>query len=223
MALTTLVAYALAGGVVAALLAARSRESAARRAGAAVLHASLWPLFIPLLLPTPPTRAEAAPGGRGYEGQIDRAERSLAEALGLLGRDLEDPLSLEATRVRALGQAMRAAAQRQGELDGLLSSHGAEERELTAQLLVLRALPESAPLAEIVEQQLGHMARLRALRNGARADLERAIARAGELSTRLTLLRYEDPTRTGAAATKARELTDSIEELCRVLSEVRAA
>jgi hypothetical protein len=55
-----------------------------------------------------------------------------------------------------------------------------------------------------------------------RVDLERALAEAGALASRLTLLRYEDA-QTGSAAHRARELTDTVDELCRALAEARAA
>lgn len=223
MAAWTLVTYLAAGVVLATVLARRSAAPSLQRAGTFVVHAVLWPIFVPLLLPAPAARPAEAGDLAGYGQRIAAAERTLEEALRLLGRDLNDPLSLEAARVRGLGQAMRAAAQRLVELDGLLGAQGPQEEELTAQLARLRHDPEAGALVEILEQRVGHLQRLKALRNQARADLERAIARAGELSTRLTLLRYEDPSRTGGAAAKARELTDSIEELCRVLNEVRAA
>jgi hypothetical protein len=221
----TLGTYLLAGVLIAAALTQRSPSTSTslERAGTFVVHATLWPIFAPLLLPSTPARP-ATPGDLvGYSERIDAAERSLAEALQLLGRDLNDPLSIEAARVRNLGQAMRSAAQRVSELDGLQKAQGAQEADLAAQVDKLRQEPESGPIAEIVEQRLGHLRRLKALRTQAGADLERALARAGELATRLTLLRYEDPQRTGGAATQARELTDSIEELCRALNEVRAA
>lgn len=223
MAAWTLVTYLAAGAVLAAVLANRSAAPSLQRAGTFVVQAVLWPIFVPLLLPAQPPKPAAGADLSGYGERIAAAERTLEEALRLLGRDLDDPLSLEAARVRGLGQAMRAAAQRLVELDALLGAQGPQEEELTAQVSRLRLDPEAGALAEILAQRVGHLQRLKALRNQARADLERAIARAGELSTRLTLLRYEDPSRSGGAAAKARELTDSIEELCRTLNEVRAA
>lgn len=222
MALWTLVAYCVVGAVVASALTRRNPVVGAHRAGTFVLHAGLWPLFVPLLLP-PPAPVAAVRAADPYEPSIAAAEKALKDTLLTLGRDLDDPLSLEAKRVRDLGHAMRTASARLGELDALLGSSGQDEAALAAELARLQKDPEAASVAEIVEQRLGHVRRLRELRRQTQRDLERAIARAGELSTRLTLLRYEDPARTGVAASKARELTDAIEDLCRVLTEVRAA
>jgi hypothetical protein len=219
MALATLIGYAGLGVLVAAVLLARGTAPLAQRVPTFFLHAALWPIFLPLLLPNDgPTPVAASP----YAARVDKAERTLSEALAALGRDLEDPLSLEAARVRNLGQAMGSAAARLAELDALIATQSEVERSLESQLERVEGEADAAGLADILHQRLGHLRRLRALRAQAQADLERAMARAGELASRMTLLRYEDPKRDGGAAAKARELTESIEELCRVLNEVRA-
>jgi chromosome segregation ATPase len=214
LALVTAVAYCLAGIAVAAVLArgeARGTASFAR----AGLHAFLWPLFLPVLLPTTPAPA-------GAEGsRIDGAEAALHDALQRLGRELGDPLALETARVRALGTALRAASRRLGELDAVLSSPEHDVQALARELASLEARADSKPVADILRERLAHLSRLEGLRSQARADLERALARAGELATRLTLLRYEGSH--AQAAGRARELTDTIDELCHTLDEVRAA
>jgi hypothetical protein len=215
LALVTLGAYVLAGLAVAVALARAEARGAARLARAG-LHAVLWPLFLPVLLPA------SAPSPLGTDGaRIDAAEATLCDALGRLGKELGDPLSLEATRVRSLGTAMRAASRRLGELDALLASPGQDAQGLRRELEALGDRAEARPVADILRERLAHLARLEALRTQARADLERALARAGELATRLTLLRYEGTT--AHAAGRARELTDTIDELCRTLDEARAA
>jgi hypothetical protein len=222
MALTTLVVYLVAGAVVASIIATRLSGAAAMRAARFLLHLILWPLFVPLLMPVAPPRLQSS-FGSAYAERIERGERSLEEALGLLGGELNDQLPVERARVAALGRAMRVAAARLEELDGLVKAPGNDDEALQADLARLKLDPEASALVDIVSQRLGHVARLKALRRQAQADLERAIARSGELATRLTLLRYEDPSRAGIAAAKARELTDSIEDLCSVLTEVRTA
>jgi hypothetical protein len=215
LVLLTLVAYGLAGLAVAVALG-RTEARGPGRLARAGLHALLWPLFLPVLLPA------ATPGPLGTDGgRIDAAEATLAEALGRLGKDLGDPLSLESTRVRALGAAMRAASRRLAELDALLSSPGHDAEALRRELDGLGARADGKPVADILRERLAHLSRLEALRTQARADLERALARAGELATRLTLLRYEGTS--AQAAGRARELTDTIDELCRTLDEARAA
>jgi hypothetical protein len=222
VAFATLVAYLVAGFAVAFLIAVRARGTAAIRVAELVPHTLLWPLFVPLLLPVAPPRPQTQIGS-AYAERIEQSERSLEEALGLLGRELKEPLALERARVGALGRAMRSAAARLEELDGLVKSPGNDQVALQTDLARLQADPEAAALADIVAQRLSHVSRLGALRRQAQSDLEKAIARAGELATRLILLSYEDPSRTGLAAAKARELTDSIGELCAVLTEVRTA
>jgi chromosome segregation ATPase len=214
VALVTAVAYGLAGIAVAAVLG-RGEARGALGLARAGLHACLWPLFLPVLLPT-----ASAPAGT-ENARIDAAEATLQEALQRLGRELGDPLSLEAARVRSLGTALRAASRRLAELDAVLSTPDHDVERLARELAALDSRQDSQPVADILRERLAHLSRLEALRAQARADLERALARAGELATRLTLLRYEGAT--AHAAGRARELTDTIDELCRTLEAVRAA
>lgn len=214
VALVTVVAYCLAGVAVAAVLG-RDEPRGAMSLARASLHACFWPLFLPVLLPTSsaPTSTESS--------RIDAAEATLNDALQRLGRELGDPLSLEATRVRSLGAALRAASRRLAELEAVLSSPDHDVAGLARELAALDERQDSKPVADILRERLAHLSRLEALRAQARADLERALARAGELATRLTLLRYEGAT--AHAAGRARELTDTIDELCHTLEAVRSA
>lgn len=214
VALVTVLAYCLVGVAVAAVLGRGESRGAASFARAG-LHACLWPLFLPVLLPT----ATTPPGTES--SRIDTAEATLNDALQRLGRELGDPLTLETARVRSLGTALRAAARRLAELEAVLSSPDHDVEKLAHELAALDARQDSKPVADILRERLAHLSRLEALRAQARADLERALARAGELATRLTLLRYEGAT--AHAAGRARELTDTIDELCHTLEEVRAA
>lgn len=212
LVLVTLLAYLLAGLAVAVALG-RGEPRGAMSVARAGLHAFLWPLFLPVLLPT-----ATPPGTEG--SRIDAAEATLQEALQRLGRELGDPLALEHARVGALGTALRAAARRLAELEAVLSSPDHHVETLARELAVLGEREDSKPVADILRERLAHLARLEGLRAQARADLERALARAGELATRLTLLRYEGAT--AQAAGRARELTDTIDELCHTLEAVRA-
>jgi chromosome segregation ATPase len=214
VALVTVLAYGLAGIAVAAALGRGESRGAASLARAS-LHAFLWPLFLPVLLPT----ATTPPGTES--SRIDTAEATLHDALQRLGRELGDPLTLETARVRSLGTALRAAARRLAELEAVLSSPDHDVEALARELAALDSRQDSKPVADILRERLAHLSRLEALRAQARADLDRALARAGELATRLTLLRYEGAT--AHAAGRARELTDTIDELCHTLEAVRAA
>jgi len=212
MALATLVVYLVVGLVLAAILAVREGRPTAASPGVFLLRAALWPVFVPLLAP------EAPPPAAGDEARIQAAEAKLSEALRALGGLLGDGLSLEMRRVEALGRAMRTATARKRELDGLLSSPEHDLARLTAELERL----QGSPVAEILAQRLEHVRRLTALRAQTDAELERALARAGELATRLTLLRYDNGSVPGAAAT-AQQLASSIDELCAVLGELKVA
>jgi chromosome segregation ATPase len=214
VALVTVVTYCLAGIAVAVVLG-RGEPRGAMGLARLGLHACLWPLFLPVLLPT-----SSAPAGT-ESSRIDAAEATLHDALQRLGRELGDSLTLETTRVRSLGTALRSAARRLAELDAVLSSPDHDGEKLARELAALDARQDSKPVADILRERLTHLSRLEALRAQARVDLERALARAGELATRLTLLRYEGATT--HAAGRARELTDTIDELCRTLEAVRAA
>lgn len=222
MALATLIAYLVVGVLFATLLQARTGAVRVDRAGVAtfLLRMTLWPLFVPLALPAA-TRPVA--GAEEWAARIERAERGLDAAIQALGRELDDPLAIESARVRSLGAAMRQAAARLAEIESAFAAPGHDERELEEQLARQRESQDGAEVADILEQRLAHVRRLRALRDQARADLERALARADELAMRLTLLRYEDPGRLGLTSRSAREATEAIEELCRTLGEVRAA
>mgnify|MGYP006912201636 FL=1 len=222
MALATLIAYLVAGTLFATLLQARTGAARVDRAGvgAFLLQMALWPLFVPLMVPA---ATRSAAGAREWDARIERAEKGLDAAIQALGRELDDPLAIENARVRSLGTAMRQAAARLVEIECALTVPGHDERELEAQLERQRESQNGAEVAGIIEQRLAHFRRLRALRDQARADLERALARADELATRLTLVRYEDSGRLGMTSRSAREATEAIEELCRTLGEVRAA
>ncbi|WP_224240640.1 hypothetical protein [Hyalangium gracile] len=214
IALVTVMAYCLAGVAVAVVLG-RGESRGATRLARAGLHACLWPLFLPVLLP-----GSSAPTGT-ESSRIEAAEATLHDALQRLGKELGDPLSLESARVRSLGTALRAASRRLAELDAVLSSPDQDREKLARELAALDSRQDSKPVADILRERLAHLSRLDALRAQARVDLERALARAGELATRLTLLRYEGAS--AHAAGRARELTDTIDELCRTLEAVRAA
>lgn len=215
VALVTAVSYCLVGIAVAAVLG-RGEARGAMGLARVSLHACLWPLFLPVLLPGP-----AAPTGTAENARIDAAEATLHDALQRLGRELGDSLALETARVRSLGTALRSAARRLSELESVLSTPDHDREKLSRELAALEVRSDSKPVADILRERLAHLSRLEALRTQARTDLERALARAGELATRLTLLRYEGAT--AQAAGRARELTDTIDELCRTLEAVRAA
>jgi hypothetical protein len=207
--------------VVAAMLARKERSvTPVSRGAGAFLHLVLWPLFLPMLLPeeaTPPTRHSTE-----WDERIQRAEAMLGDALKALGVDLGDPLALELARVAALGRSMRHAAARINDIEAALALPVHDLALLRRELERAEANPDEQSVAEVFRRRLEHVEQLEAIRRTARVDLERALAEAGALASRLTLLRYEHG-ETGTAAHRARELTDTVDELCRVLAEARAA
>jgi hypothetical protein len=213
VAIATLVLYLAAGLLVAFALARKAPATVP----AFALRAILWPVFVPLFAPEAPP-----PSAPGDEGRIRAAEASLADSLRALGGVLGDGLTLEMRRVEALGKALRSAAARKVELDGLLAMPEHDLAKLVAEHERLVAAHDGSAVAEILAQRIEHVRRLQALRNQTQAEFDRAVARAGELATRLTLLRYDTGAGSGAAVT-AQQLASSIDELCSVLGEVRAA
>ncbi len=229
MALATVLMWLGAGAVVSLLL---TQRAAAQREGATSwgprllrlpLHLLLWPLFVPLLLPQEARAEEGALGPGEWDGSICRAEEGLRQALDGLSRQVEDPLSLERARVAALGRALRGAAARVAELDRVLSTPDFDPSALREELASRRTADDAQPVVDVLERRLAHVERLAHLQRQARVDLERALGEAAALASRLTLLRYEGPAGAATAAGSARELTQTVEELCRVLTEARAA
>lgn len=220
MALWTLLSWCAVGGGVAAVLMKRDRGSTRWSAVARVpLHVLLWPLFLPTLLPDSPAQSGALRSA--WNERIEAAEATLGEALGALARDLDDPLSLEWARVTSLGRALRTAAARLTEIDAALALPMNDGRSIREEILAASASADGAVVAEVLQRRLDHVERLEAIARQARVDLERALAEATALASRLTLLRYEDG-RAGAAAGRARELTNTVDDLCRVLAEARS-
>lgn len=219
----TLGAWLTAGIIVSVLLARQQRPSRAALLVRSPLHVILWPLFVPVLLPQPERSGPTANATSAFDARIRNAESALADALEALGRELDDPLMLERGRVNALVRAMRAAAHRVSELEGVLSTRELDAAEIERERNLVKELPEGAPVLEVLQRRLEHVERLQAIHRQAKAELERALAEARALSTRLTVLRYEGLGGGATAAARARELTDTVDELCRVLAEARAA
>jgi hypothetical protein len=211
--------WLLAGVVVWIALARGERVSRAALLARAPLHVLFWPIFAPLLVPSPAV-APASVVATPWDERIAEAEAALAQALSALSARLEDPLSLEHARVRVLSGALRAAAARAVELSEVLRR---PENDSEVVQRELAHAPPHGSLADVLRSRLANVEQLASLHRHAEADLERALAEASALATRLTLLRYETPGDGTAAAVRARELTDTVDELCRVLAEARAA
>jgi hypothetical protein len=200
----TLLVYLLAGAAVALRLAHRLPAPAST----SLVRFLVWPLFAPLLA------APAAPADP-FEERIRAALASLDAALTSLSGAVGEALRPERRRVEALGHALRSAAARWGELDRTLARPEHDLERLQAE--VARAADGST--GAILRERLEHVRRLAALRDRTAQDVEQTLARAQELSARLTLLRFDA---TPSAAVSAQELTVAIGELCSVWTEARS-
>lgn len=141
----------------------------------------LWPLFLPGLLVAAPSPEPAPPGP--WQARIDGAVAGLARALS----------SWDALPERAVCEASLAAAARG--LAALSDRH--EQLDLALRgpehdIAKLRIELESAPLSAqpVMAARLRNVERLAALRDEARAELERALAGLADLSTRVQLARF---------------------------------
>lgn len=221
MATWTLLVWCAVGVAISVVLAKQQRTSPRWTQALRVpLHVLLWPLFLPTLLPE--TGDARTPPRTSWDARIESAEATLSDALRALGRDLDDPLALERVRVASLGRALRSAAARLTDIDTALALPMHDVQRIRVELQAAQISAEGAPVVEVLRRRLSHVERLEAIGRQARLDLERALAEAVALASRLTLLRYEDG-RAGTAAGRARELTDTVDALCEVLAEARTA
>lgn len=143
--------------------------------------APLWPLFVPGLLEPIPLAAPTPPGP--WQSRVDGAVGSLARALSSW-EALPDRAVCEAS-LTAAARGLAALTARHDQLDAAL--RGPEHDPIR-----LRAELETAPAAAraVMEARLGNVERLVALREEARAELERALAGLADLATRVHLARF---------------------------------
>jgi len=214
-----LAGYLLLGVAVAAALWRCLSGGPRDRLGPSAWHVVAWPFFVPVLMAT----QQEGMGGPD-DDPIGEMERRLLRATELLARQLRHPLGLERARVRALGAAMRATSARAEALQAVLLQPGYDGAALAVQRDTARSGADAlaAPLVPVLDARLGNVERVRALWLQARSDLELALARAAELEGRLTVLRFEASGPATTAATRAREAAEAIDELSRLLREVRA-
>lgn len=211
-------AYLLAGVVVAALLWARVPGRLRDRDRPTVWHVLGWPFFVAVLVAS--LQAAPTPFRRERE-RIEEVERRLLKAAQALARQLGQPLGLERARIRALAAAMQASANRSEALRRALLQPGFDEAALALERALL--LPASSPLLPALDARLESVRGVHALWRQARADLELSLARAAELEARLTLLRFEAAGPAVAAAQRAREAAQAVDELAGLLEELGRA
>ncbi|HEY3448080.1 MAG TPA: hypothetical protein VGK67_17115 [Myxococcales bacterium] len=209
--------YLLTGLAVTVLLWQHVSGRARERLEPSVWHLVAWPFFVPALMaalkdPRVPRALEGDP--------IGEIEDRLLEATGALARQLGQPLRFEAAQIRALASAMRGSASRADALQRVLLQPGFDDAALAGQLDRLRATA-GEPLVPVLDARLGHVRRVRALWQQARADLELALARAAELESRLTLLRFEATGPAVVASERARQAAQAIDQLADLIEELR--
>lgn len=160
----------------------------------------LWPLFVPALLAEAGEGARPAPEPAPVEGWEARIEHAIAVLRGALGAwdALPDKALCEAS-LDAAARGLRALALRHAQLDGVLD---VPENDLDKLEAERDAAPEAA--RPLVEARLRNVMRLVALRDGARDELEKALAGMADLSTRVHLARFTGDATQEVAAQLAR-------------------
>ncbi|MFW5967710.1 MAG: hypothetical protein ACOCV2_09345 [Persicimonas sp.] len=219
----TTIIYGIIGAVVAAAMQMTGDEDKTALAQASSFAARLvcWPFFAPLLLssdapPPADAAADARPVHDATAPRIDRAERHLIDALESLDGVAGELIEPQRVRVERLCKALRAMRARLDEMENLLASAEFDEEraEQTLRRLDEQGGAGSEERARSVEARLRNIRRLEKMRADLRADFERAILKAEEISSQLRLLRFADQPQREAA-----ELVDDIAATVDGLSE----
>jgi hypothetical protein len=169
--------YALTGAAC-ALAAARHRASAADL----VLLALLWPLYGPFLL-----AAGQAP--HGIDGLGAARERDLERALRQVAGTPLARLLPDRAAVRALGQALRAAALRVREIDQLLARPEMSAEATRAQLQALEEASGSAEARAALSLRAQSIRQLEGMRERFGRRLAEVDALLAQLLTQVEVLR----------------------------------
>jgi hypothetical protein len=169
--------YALTGAAC-ALAAARHRASPADL----VLLALLWPLYGPFLL-----AAGQAP--HGIDGLGAARERDLERALRQVAGTPLARLLPDRSAVRALGQALRAAALRVREIDQLLARPEMSSEATRAQLQALEEASGSAEARAALSLRAQSIRQLEGMRERFGRRLAEVDALLAQLLTQVEVLR----------------------------------
>ena len=224
---TTLLFYLLFGSAIGvAVHLANGAGSGGQRWFRTLTAVLFWPLYLPALLQRPAHPSAAAALANRLNCQsgkhanaddempaaIHQVETELDLALTSLGGWSDDVLTREQHRFEELRVAWHAQAAKIRELDHLLGQLAVTETAVSP-----LAADASECMASSQRARQANIARLRALRDGCRADLMNMLARVRELVTMIHLAKY-----TGAPASRAEELVMQIATSIEGLSEVAA-
>lgn len=191
----TLLIYGILGLVVAAAMALREeRLGALRILFLFTAGVVFWPLFAPSILGGSAATAEAGgvPGDAPIGPRIQAGEQQILAALAKVRGVAEGALAPEAARVRDLAASLATMATRLAEIDDTLRAPELDARALEARLAELVAHgrgPEDARVLSM-KARLGNVERLRALRARTHDDLERALLKMEEITSRMLLLKF---------------------------------
>jgi hypothetical protein len=212
----TMLFYHVIGAAVAlaVFLSDRCRERLGPGLGFRLATAVVfWPLYVPFLLARPSSGAErtATPSpdvGDAMARAILRVEGELETALASLDGWAEDVLAHETHRLRELGTAWRAQAERIREIDRLLAATEGVEDESGSEG---DATPQPADVLagdrrrRSEQTRRANLARLRQVRGRAYEDLMGTLSWVRELVSMIHLAKF-----TGAPASRAGELVTQI-------------
>jgi hypothetical protein len=195
----TAVLYGLIGLAVSASLGLqRGAAPLVRRIGLHALWTLLWPFFAPVLFGGAvhdPDRGAAARGAgqrAARDPRLQAAQQRLLQALGGLDGVAREVLEREAGRVQKLAGSLGAMEQRLHEMDALLASPEFDpaRAEAALQEMCARGPAQDDPRLESLRARRRNIEQLRALRERAAQDLERALLKMEEMASQILLLRY---------------------------------
>jgi hypothetical protein len=209
LALVTL--YALTGAACALVASGRARL----RAVDVLLTLLLWPLYGPFLL-------GAAPASGGAGGSLGSRERDLVRALRRVQGTPLSRLLPDREAVRALGRALRAAAERVREIDLLLARPEMAEASATTELQRLEESAGSAEARAALVRRLQSIRQFQGMRDRFARRLAEVDALLAQLLTQVEVLRLGGPA-DAPGEELVSELVTRVEALGEMLEDGRRA
>lgn len=203
-ALETAIVYAVLGAVVAAALWLQPHNRP--RPWSLLLYILCWPLFAPVLF-SAEGRAEQRAGEptqarSSFRDRIAHAEQLLDAKLAQLTGAAGATLHHETGRIRQLQAALNAMATRLADMDAVLTTPEFDEASARTRLEQRSASATSAndPSVASLAARLASIQELKQLRERHLVELERALYRIEEMSSRLAVLRFTEGDSRGADA-----------------------
>lgn len=181
----TLVLYLVAGAAVAGTT--WLRESAPNATLRLLLCCLFWPIFLPALLGQEPevTESESSSDEALLQRRIERAEELLHQELGQLTGVAAQVLNRESDKLEQLKSSLHTIALRLQQMDAALNRQNRVEAQQTEVSVPQLGVPQLS-----TQSRQANLVRLERLRARTRLELERAVARVEEMSSRVALLRF---------------------------------